>query len=336
MPKKTAASVSLSLPNHTMAQVPVTWDIIDHATDTYAKTLHEYNMAELIKVLLKNSGKTALYTVLPTPGNIDLKDPHLGFQAFLDALEQKPMGDLATAAAPIQTYLLTGKHPCASKAFTGWKRGLATKKPMMAGTISIDLPGCSDTQHYIAFVYLKPTHQLVLFDSASKNPIHDKNEIYYLLRETFGHPEMTGVPFAYILQPGAGDKKSEDPRSYNNQNVFCHTWTLWFLMMFFTHFNLNDPEGSLKILAAFAHSSERLNLAMIKQFAISLLPYIYDPPSPEAVAKKFPVRAYERAVMKKDEMRLAGILENYIKVSEPMTGLGYIYDASRQTIRAIH
>lgn len=339
MPKKVAVApavwIPLTLPTHAMAQLPVSWDIIDHATDIYAKTLHEYNLGELVKVLLKHTGKTASYAVLPTPGNIDLKDPHLGFQGFLDALEQTPKGDFATAVAPIQTYLLSGKHPRATKAFPGWKRTLSGKKPMVAGTLSIDLPGCSDTQHYIAFVYLKPRHQLVVFDSASKNPIQDKNEIYYILHETFGRPDMTCVPFAHILQPGAGDKKSEDPRSYNNQNVFCHTWTLWFLTMFFTHFNLNDPDGSLQTLARLAHPREDQNLAMIKHFAMNLLPYIYDPPSPDAVAKKFPVRAYERAVMKNDEARLAGILENYLLASEPMTGLGYIYDASHHTVRPI-
>jgi hypothetical protein len=211
---------------------------------------------------------------------------------------------------------------------------------MIAGTISIDLPEpssdhrytCSGTQHYIAFVYIKAQSQLYLFDSASKNPIRDHNEINDILYYTLGEPTLSYIPFPYVLQPGAGDRSTENPRSYNNQNVFCHTWTLWFLTHFFLHYNPATPEASEAQLAQLAHSSERQNLAMIKRFAIDLLPFIYEPPSPSRIAAKFPIRAYKKAVERNDLMRLHSILTNYIKYAEPMTGLGYIYDAKHRKV----
>jgi hypothetical protein len=242
----------------------------------------------------------------------------------------------------MKDYLLSGKHSKQTKVFPGWKRGLGAKKPMIVGTLSIDLPEetamgytCNGTQHYVSFVYLKQSHKLILFDSASKNPIRDKNEINYILYYTFDKPEMKCIPFKHILQPGAGDRSEEDPHSYNNQNVFCHTWSIWFLVMFFIHYDPKTPEHSIRAIADLAHGSERLNLRMIKGFAMEMLPYIYEPPSPEKVAKKFPIRAYERAVMKNDKKRLNEILEDYIKVSEPMTGLGYIYDYKKQKVAAV-
>jgi hypothetical protein len=89
------ATIQVSLPTTPpeMAPLPITWELIDHATDTYAKTLHQYNMAEMIKGLLKKTARSSHYAILPTPGNLDLNDAFIGFHDFLlarDAVKGRP------------------------------------------------------------------------------------------------------------------------------------------------------------------------------------------------------------------------------------------------------
>jgi hypothetical protein len=371
---------SLELPkeagNASMA-VEISWDTIDHAANVYAKTLQEYNIGEIVKAVHKRIKKDKYYSILPSAGNLDLTDKEVGFHDFIVELEKakaaaaaagkgktsvvlgRPsvQARLKTAAAPIVAYLLTGKHSKENKQFNGWKRGLTAsqKKPMVAGILSIDLPQsaghegehkyiCGGTQHYIAFVYIKASGELYLFDSATKNPIRDHTEVYYILKYTF--QELIGsaplgikrIPFKHVLQLGAGDRSVEDPHSYNNQNVFCHTWSLWFLTTFAILYDPSSSENAEKSIAALAklaHPDEMLNLAMIKRFAFWLLDYIYEPETESKIASKFPLRAYQRAVERGETDRLKGILETYMKHKDPMVGLRYLYSYKNKTIISI-
>jgi hypothetical protein len=352
---------SLELPkeagNANMA-VEISWDTIDHAAHVYAKTLQEYNIGEIVKAVHKRIKKDKYYSILPSAGNLDLTDKEVGKGKTSVVLGRPSVqARLKTAAAPIVAYLLTGKHSKENKQFNGWKRGLTAsqKKPMVAGILSIDLPQsaghegqykyvCGGTQHYIAFVYIKASGELYLFDSATKNPIRDHTEVYYILKYTFQELigsiplEIKRIPFKHVLQLGAGDRSVEDPHSYNNQNVFCHTWSLWFLTTFAILYDPSSPENDDKNIAALAklaHPDEMLNLAMIKRFAFWLLDYIYEPETESKIASKFPLRAYQRAVERGETDRLKGILETYMKHKDPMVGLRYLYSYKNKTIISI-
>lgn len=88
---------------------------------------------------------------------------------------------------------------------------------------------CEDlASHYIAIVKTdKKSNKLYLWDSASKNPIDDENETTRFLKKIANGYELVGVNMVLEVQPAAGG--SED--IIESQNIFCHTWCLWFLKL---------------------------------------------------------------------------------------------------------
>lgn len=339
--------IPITLPNQSIETIKTNWNLLDKASDSYAKLLQEYDISELLKTILTDLGKDKQVHVFPKPGNLDLKDKEVGFHEFIVLLEhmkknkrlfKKPeaIERLKKVAQPIVQYILSGKHSKSDFKFSGWKSSIRSKKPLYTGILSIDLPQykdidqyvCGGTQHYIAFGFNVQSNTLYIFDSASKDSIKENTEVYYLLRfifeELLKKPiTVQSVTFSSILQPGAGDKSEEDEFSYNNQNVFCHTWSLWFLTMFGCFYDLNHPTESMDFIMSLSHRDALLNLGMIKNYALWILPYIQE--EPKDVSKQFPIRAYERAKEKNDSKRLHEILEHYLLLQEPLKGLDYIY-----------
>ena len=368
---KPTLTYPISTPLDTAEEVNITWDIIDKSTENYAKLLQEYDIAEIVKSFLQRYGKSKQFAMLPKPGNLDLSDKVLNFNGFYTLLEdtkQKyPKHDLSKAsqeehraledaAEPILNYFLTGKHPTATKQFLGWKQAFSrnSKTKNILGIISIDLPmayhtpkhntrkyKCSGTQHYVAFAYDPRVNKLYIFDSASKDPNADHSEVVYLLTYTFQRlskstpPEVEGLVFRNVLQPGAGDKKEEDERSYNNQNVFCHTWSLWFTLVFMCFYECDAHQiclPALRFIRSLSHRNNLFNLAMIKRFAgwITMFLEEEDSTNDAAASKKFAVRAYHRAKEVQDDKRLQEVLSMYALAKDPYFGLFYIYNATNK------
>lgn len=353
----------ITTPVATTEEVQLTWDIIDKSTDNYAKLIQEYDISEIVKSFIHRYGKNKKFATLPRPGNIDLSDKTLGFNSFYSLLESMKSKDLSSsdlaqqleeAAQPITDYLLSGKHPSASKQFSGWQSTFSRNKSVkktLVGIISIDLPTpyytpknatlkykCSGTQHYVAFAYDPLINKLYIFDSASKNPNKDQSEIIHILKFAFESLTKTksalqieGLVFRNILQPGAGDKKEEDERSYNNQNVFCHTWSLWFIMVFINFYECDKSkicDPALKFIQSLSHRSNMYNLVMIKRFAGWLSVFLEDPPEPQQYEKKFAIKAYNRAIENNDYKRLQEVLAIYSLAKDPYVGLNYIFNAN--------
>jgi len=348
-------------------EVHVSWPIIDKSTENYAKLLQDYDIAQIVNSFLRRYGKSKQFAVLPKPGNLDLSDKAVDFNGFYTLLEKtkrkyakhdlskasaEEHAALEEAAGPIVDYFLTGKHPTADKQFQGWKaaygRAISARKNIL-GIISIDLPleyymrgsespkyKCAGTQHYVGFAYDPRVNKLYIFDSASKNPNADHSEIVYLLKYSFeklskaGVPTVEGLVFRNVLQPGAGDKKEEDERSYNNQNVFCHTWSLWFTLVFMSFYECDSHKicvPALKFIRSLSHRNGLLNLAMIKRFAGWMTVFLRDEEESDDASKKFAVRAYNRAKEGGDVKRLQEVLGMYALAKDPYVGLNYVYCA---------
>jgi len=343
--------IPVSITEEINESAPVSFNIIDKASSYYSKFLHEYDISEIIKSLAQRFGKNKQYCVLSKAGNLDLNDPLVGFHDFIVLLEQYKQTQkngaliedhLRIKATPIINYLLNGAHTNKEKVFPGWKRTFATsKKGLFSGILSIDLPSyvdvnkyiCGGSQHYIAFTFDKQNQTLYLFDSATKNLVKEDSEVFYILKFAFealmkGKTTTTiqvyPMIFQHILQPGAGDKHEEDEYSYNNQNVFCHTWSLWFLTLFICFYNPGHPEEGLQFISSLSHSSSLLNLAMIKRFALWLFNILNE--EPIDTRKHFAVRAYQRAVEFKDIKRKNEVVSLYIEKTYPWVGLQYIYN----------
>ncbi len=129
------------------------------------------------------------------------------------------------------------------------------------------------------------------------------------------------MKFKYLLQPGAGEIKEESIKSYNNQNIFCHTWILWFttlcLIKYNTSFNI-----TIKEVQKLAHKNELLNLAMIKRFAFWLSEFLDEK---EKKISKFPVRLYNKAESTNDIIKLNKLILDHAIRNNKYICLKFIY-----------
>jgi len=340
--------IPVSITEDISEKAPVTFSIIDKASSYYSKFLHEYDISEIIKSLSERYGKNKTYSIFPKAGNLNLNDPVIGFHDFIVLLEQfkatskrdavRMEQELRVKVKPIIDYLLTGKHTKKDMVFPGWKRSFSTsKKQLFCGILSIDLPSyvdvnkyvCGGSQHYIAFSFDKNNDTLYLFDSASKDLIKENSEVYYILK--FAFEALVKKPihiypmiFSHILQPGAGDKHEEDEYSYNNQNVFCHTWSLWFLTLFMCFYDPKNTEEGLNFIRSFSHPNSLLNLAMIKRFALWLFNILNEEEINKT--KYFSIKAYQKTIDLKDIKRKNELITFYIEKTYPWYGLEYIYN----------
>jgi len=333
-------------------EVDISWDLIDESSSRYAKSLQEYDISEIVKTFVSRFGKSKVFHVLPKPGNFDIKDNTLNFVSFLTYLEdlktknnsiknstQQERDELREKCENIVNYLIKGKHSDSEKAFGGWETSLKSakkaKKTVILGIVSVDIPvikttgkyDCSGTQHYVAFAFDTKLNELFLFDSASNDPQKDETELSLMLKYTFesltgADVNIVSMKYRNILQPGAGDKKEEDEKSYNNQNVFCHTWSLWFCLVFISFYNTPLHDEALKFLKKLSHRNPLLNLAMIKRFAGWVSIFISD--EDDGTSKvQFPTTAYERA---RTDARKYEVLRKYLLEKNPYIGLNYIYN----------
>ena len=335
----------------------LSWDIIDTSTANYAIKLQEYNIAEILKAFLGRFGKNKILQILPKPGNLDIKDVATGFHdyyALLEEIKAKNAGkvpesrleDLRAKCTPIVQYFITGKHPDKSKVFSGFRAAVQTarryRKYVLLGTISIDMPipvktkpgkyTCVGTQHFVAFAFDMKRKELILFDSASRDPLKDETELTYMLRftfeELFKDPKavipaaikVTSMTYRNVLQPGAGTKSEENERSYNNQNVFCHTWSLWFSLVFICFYDTAKHDPAMKFLLSLSHRNPMLNLVMIKRFARWLIIFLDEDEKPVV---EFPQIRFERS---RSHAAQQQIINHYIMASRPFIGLEYVFN----------
>lgn len=350
-----------------IVKVPLNWDIVDSATAEYAEILKEFDFSLIMKDLVSRYSKNTVIQIMPMAGNVAYNDKQVGFAQFYGALEEararlsKKRFDAGAADVALKEeckgiveYLLSGKHENEALGFSGWKRAYnfakSKKKRMFLGVLSVDIPQHyknkdgearyrpSGTQHYVSYAYETSTRKLFLFDSASKNPTSDKSEVYYILKFAFEELEGGGVPveivgmrFPYILQPGAGDQQHENERSYNNQNVFCHTWSLWFgtlVAMFFDGKKGFEGSGLVEFFTNCAHRDNLLNLAMIKRFAFWLSSFLANDAESSSSEARSPKRqrAYDKAVRENDAAKLHLLHSQMYIQQNKLDGLKYIWN----------
>ena len=178
--------------------------------------------------------------------------------------------------------------------------------------------------HYNAFILELDTGALYLFDSAYQETGTDEfNEngfiIYRVLRHIIADikhdPSINNaakerlarltsldikqVKLPYPLQQSAGGG-SDDEKSFPAQNVFCHTWCIWFLTMFIYEYHkkiskkgitpkamknavsssISNVVGMGHYYDTIEHEADCKNLELIKYFAVRLVDKLrLDPPN---------------------------------------------------------
>ena len=340
----------------TKDQVKISWDLINKSTSNYALLLQKYDISEVVKSFIKRYGQSKKFSSLPKAGNIDVSDSELNYRRFYGAMErikekrgnrttfkESETEELKTECHKIVQYVLTGKHEDQRKRFVGWqsafKNAKKNRKEVLVGILSVDVPHAvrskhnveyedSGGQHYTAFAYEMKSKELYLFDSSTTDPVKDGSENYFILKFVFDELEgqevkVTGLRYRNTLQPGAGNEKGETYYSYNNQNVFCHTWSLWFSILFIVFYKSNKKDVFINFLQSLSHRNPLLNLAMIKRFAGWLTTFLIDEEDEEEMSKaKFPLKLYNKHVENGDKVKVATVKSNltqnyhYIKTSQ--------------------
>lgn len=338
-------------------KLKVDWNVIDMSTAHYTELLKEFDFAEIMKSIVSRYEKNSTIQILPMAGNIDYNDASVGFSSFFAALEKsrhdlnkkdfmagKHEASLRDESTRVIEYLMSGKHSNKDLVFGGWRRAFnyakSKKKKLLMGVLSVDIPysfvsrdgqmgyKASGTQHYVSFAYELSSRKLYLFDSASKDPSNDRSEVYYILKYAFEAIDgvtdgikIVSMKFPYILQPGAGDRKTEHEISYNNQNVFCHTWSLWFgtLVAMFYNGKLGfEGTGLPAFFWGCSHHDNMLNLAMIKRFAYWLSSFLVSDEDVNTDAINLQINRAQRAL---DKNRMYQLFSKM----KPLDGMLYIW-----------
>ena len=90
-----------------------------------------------------------------------------------------------------------------------------------------------NSSHYIIHIYhvTDSDQKVYIFDSGGGGEL--KNSIYYhMLSKMYNLDKSDMIVNKGIFETAGG--KSDSVYNYIGQNIFCHTWTLWFLYQFFS------------------------------------------------------------------------------------------------------
>lgn len=118
----------------------------------------------------------------------------------------------------------------------------------------------SPQDHYVSYVYAKGV--LHYFDSAIDED-YKETETYRILVEAL-------TPQAIIVNKKTFETEggvSESPYSYIAQNIFCHTWSLWFLYVFIVE---GKCMRSIDRIAGKGPKADKVNLIRMKTFIFNI------------------------------------------------------------------
>lgn len=134
-----------------------------------------------------------------------------------------------------------------------------------AGVLGIQI-GVSVGQHYVAYVY--DNGKFAFFDSGDPKQCDDQrhsNNTYIILVEairlTVDKWKDDTTCNTGVFETAAG--VSEDVFNYIGQNIFCHSWSLWFLYQFIV---LKKTMPEIDEMAGTGIHADRDNLWRIKRF----------------------------------------------------------------------
>lgn len=205
---------------------------IVNATYNYTKQLHEYDMGLIIKAMVRNYGLESQVYTFPYPGTIPLGKNVSAFDIYN---YQTNLGEF-------------GKLWEINKNFR-----------YNIGIFSIPMIG--DQEHYMALFMDNKEESIMVWDSIVTNETELENEIS-IFKQIY--------PDYIIFGPNvcSGCKTYQTLNEWYEQNIFCHTWALWFVdQVLYALTKGFDFEHITYLFADDLCRSEVQNLITIKTFA---------------------------------------------------------------------
>lgn len=147
------------------------------------------------------------------------------------------------------------------------------KNKSVCGLIGVPMPDGGD--HYVSYIFDKKDKILYYFDSAIDKD-YKEVETFKILTYTFEPNKVVKNSKTFETAGGADDSKY----SYISQNIFCHSWSLWFLYQMLVE--KRDMKSINRMGTSKESEMDYNNLVRIKKFVyktlIKLLQlnYLYD------------------------------------------------------------
>ena len=141
----------------------------------------------------------------------------------------------------------------------------------ICGMISVELFDNNDLytgDHYVCYIIKNKV--LYYFDSAIDISSYKNNETYRILKNCFNNIKLIKTNKC-LFQPAGGISIDND--TYIAQNIFCHSWCLWFIYNFIVNkktINMIDHLGSFNANKKYCN---KLHLILIKTFIFKKLLY---------------------------------------------------------------
>ena len=144
-----------------------------------------------------------------------------------------------------------------------------TERKYLCGMIGVPIPNYDDPDanqdHYVCFIYDKDKKELNYFDSSITKGYHN-TETYKILTLTFNPNTIVVNNSTFESQGGV----SESEYNYIAQNIFCHTWSLWFLYQFVVN-NKTMRQIDQMCCKSKGDEYDKYNLIKIKKFIYEIL-----------------------------------------------------------------
>jgi hypothetical protein len=158
--------------------------------------------------------------------------------------------------------------------------GLGNKYTRFAGIMGIKIHNADGTEfgdHYVAYVY--DSGVFAFFDSGAPTPCQtqkEDNNIYKILipvmnrvlraKKTNRHKRLMQICNEGTFETAAG--ASEDDYNYIGQNIFCHSWSMWFIYQYVV---LGKSMTEIDALAGSGRDADLDNLLRIKTFVYKVI-----------------------------------------------------------------
>lgn len=152
------------------------------------------------------------------------------------------------------------------------KYGIGTKYKRFAGMIGVKIYNMEADEdvgdHYVAYIYDEGKFEF--FDSGAPATCKiqaEENNTYIILSAVFkkiataNRHKLTSICNTGTFETAAGI--SEDETNYIGQNIFCHSWSLWFL---YQRVVLGRTMADINKMAGEGLDADKENLLRIKTF----------------------------------------------------------------------
>lgn len=227
---------------------------IGEATDVYVDALQDTDMAKNINemVVYEATGQNVehLITAFQYPGRLEITE-NTPEQDIL----RYPVSGIRGVKVLKDVYKISKKFR--------YQMGIFSVAIHEDGNIT-------EAAHYVSLIADNKCKNIWLWDSAVTDSFKERTETRHIVKTLFPSYTLKGISICEgckIYQPGAGSDKNV--KSYNSQNIFCHTWSLWFLYRMIVAIG-SVPEGTISS-EVFKINNEcktpRQNLITIKEFA---------------------------------------------------------------------